>query len=111
MSEAVLPPFFPTTNKTCIEVSKEFFDCFSTKAVKTGSNDSSIGERSLSACSNELLKYSKCMSAFENKTPPKRFRVCSIDLFIGIFSYYFVFYRFKMNIECCSDFVNVSLVV
>lgn len=75
MSDTALPAFFPTTNKTCIDVSREFFDCFSNNAVKQGSNDSAIGDRALKACSEQLKKYTACMNNFEKKTPPKRFRV------------------------------------
>ena len=77
-----LPGYFPATTRSCNQVSQEFFDCFSSKAVKSSDADVEAGEIGLQACKKELLAYKQCMDKSlndKNGAKEKRFRVSSLS--------------------------------
>jgi hypothetical protein len=72
-----LPDYFPASIAACSKVSNEFFDCFSTKSIKSSDTDTEAGQRALNACQKELAAYKKCMtsSASPSVKGEKKFRV------------------------------------
>jgi hypothetical protein len=70
-----LPTSFPRAPSACKAVAEPFFSCLNTHSVKTDPNDKDASRRGLLACVKELKLYDDCMTKFETKHDPKRFRV------------------------------------
>ncbi|KAG2377649.1 hypothetical protein C9374_009165 [Naegleria lovaniensis] len=56
-----LPSYFPTYKQQCKEVAENFFNCFSSRSIKTQKGDRLAGVSGLRQCSQELSKYKECM--------------------------------------------------
>lgn len=77
---SLLPTFFPYAPKECKIQSDEFFNCFSSKSIKSSEIDSEAGVRGQKECILLQQKYEKCMIAVERKRPPRRMRVKALPL-------------------------------
>ena len=70
-----LPSSFPRAPSACKTVAETFFNCINSNSSKTSPDDKDASLRGLQACAKELNAYTECMTKFDGKKEPKRFRV------------------------------------